>query len=108
KALAWRHAKHGHDPYSHSGTARRQSRRVDGKGQRRAIPQVTRNTHDAVKEEFDMNLSFQNKVALVTGAGSRMGLVTARAFAKAGAAVALADVNEKAVRSAAEELVAAG
>ena len=55
-----------------------------------------------------MNLSFQNKIALVTGAGSGMGLVTARAFAEAGAAVALADVNEKAVRSAAEELVAAG
>jgi NAD(P)-dependent dehydrogenase (short-subunit alcohol dehydrogenase family) len=33
-----------------------------------------------VKEKFDMNLSFQNKVALVTGAGSGMGLVTARAF----------------------------
>src|SRR5213076_691965 len=55
-----------------------------------------------------MNLSFQNKVALVTGAGSGMGLTTAKAFAEAGAAVALADVNEKAVRSAAEELVAAG
>src|SRR5687768_13976843 len=65
KALAWRHADHGHDPYRHSGTARRQSRRVDGEGQRRTILQVTRNTHDAVKEEFDMNLSFQNKVALV-------------------------------------------
>src|SRR5438309_2557399 len=55
-----------------------------------------------------MNLSFQNKVALVTGAGSGMGLVTARAFSEAGAAVALADVHENAVRSAAEELVAAG
>src|SRR5437870_7852948 len=55
-----------------------------------------------------MNSSFENKVALVTGAGSGMGLVTARAFAEAGAAVALADVNKKAVRSAAEELVAAG
>ena len=61
-----------------------------------------------MKEKFDMNLSFQNKVALVTGAGSGMGLVTARAFAEAGAAVALADVHENAVRSAAEELVAAG
>src|SRR5881227_1469494 len=55
-----------------------------------------------------MNLSFQNKVALVTGAGSGMGLVTARAFSEAGAAVVLADVHENAVRSAAEELVAAG
>src|SRR6058998_283614 len=55
-----------------------------------------------------MNLSFQNKVALVTGAGSGMGLVTAKAFAEAGAAVALSDVNENAVRSAAEALVAAG
>src|SRR5438309_4942039 len=55
-----------------------------------------------------MNLSFQNKVALVTGAASGMGLVTARAFAEAGAAVALADVHENAVRSAAEGLVAAG
>src|SRR5205809_5103233 len=55
-----------------------------------------------------MNLSFQNKVAFVTGAGSGMGLVTARAFAEAGAAVALADVNEAGVRSAAEDLVAAG
>src|SRR5258708_15285765 len=55
-----------------------------------------------------MNSSFENKVALITGAGSGMGLVTARAFAEAGAAVALADVNESAVRSAAEELVAAG
>jgi NAD(P)-dependent dehydrogenase (short-subunit alcohol dehydrogenase family) len=55
-----------------------------------------------------MNLSFKNKVALVAGAGSGMGLATARAFAEAGAAVALADVDEDTVRSAAEELVAAG
>lgn len=64
--------------------------------------------HLALKQELDMNLSFQNKVALVTGAGSGMGLVTARAFAEAGAAVALSDVHENAVRSAAEELIAAG
>jgi len=55
-----------------------------------------------------MNISFENKVALVTGAGSGMGLVTAKAFAEAGAMVALADVNENAVRSAAEKLVATG
>ena len=55
-----------------------------------------------------MHLSFQNKVALVTGAASGMGLVTAKAFAEAGVAVALSDVQENDVRSAAEELVAAG
>jgi NAD(P)-dependent dehydrogenase (short-subunit alcohol dehydrogenase family) len=55
-----------------------------------------------------VNLSFENKVALVTGAASGMGLATAKAFAQAGAAVALADVNEAALRSAAGELVAAG
>src|SRR5213593_2878511 len=64
--------------------------------------------HHALKQESDMNLSFQNKVALVTGAASGMGLVTAKAFAEAGAAVALSDVHENAVRSAAEALVAAG
>jgi NAD(P)-dependent dehydrogenase (short-subunit alcohol dehydrogenase family) len=55
-----------------------------------------------------MNLSFENKVALVTGAGSGMGLATAQAFAEAGAAVVLADINEQAIRSAAEELVGGG
>jgi NAD(P)-dependent dehydrogenase (short-subunit alcohol dehydrogenase family) len=55
-----------------------------------------------------VNLSFENKVALVTGAASGMGLATAKAFAVAGAAVALADVNEAALRSAADNLVAAG
>ena len=55
-----------------------------------------------------MNLSFENKVALVTGAGSGMGLATAKAFAEAGAAVVLADIHENVVRSAAEELISAG
>ncbi|MDK1388531.1 SDR family oxidoreductase [Sinorhizobium sp. 8-89] len=55
-----------------------------------------------------MNISFENKVALVTGAASGMGLATAQAFAKAGAAVALADVNETAVRAAADSLISAG
>lgn len=55
-----------------------------------------------------MNISFENKVALVTGAGSGLGLATAKIFAEAGAAVVLADTNEKAVRSAAGELSARG
>jgi NAD(P)-dependent dehydrogenase (short-subunit alcohol dehydrogenase family) len=55
-----------------------------------------------------MNISFENKVALVTGAASGLGLATARAFAESGASVAMADWNEKAVHSAAEELEAQG
>lgn len=55
-----------------------------------------------------MNVSFENKVALVTGAGMGMGLAMVKAFAEAGAAVVLADINEDAVRSVAEELTATG
>ncbi len=55
-----------------------------------------------------MNISFENKVALVTGAGSGLGLATANAFAESGAAVVLADWNEKSARTAADELVAQG
>jgi NAD(P)-dependent dehydrogenase (short-subunit alcohol dehydrogenase family) len=55
-----------------------------------------------------MNLSYENKVALVTGAGSGLGLATAKAFAESGASVVLADWNEKAVRSATAELAAQG
>jgi NAD(P)-dependent dehydrogenase (short-subunit alcohol dehydrogenase family) len=52
--------------------------------------------------------SFSDKVALVTGAASGIGLATAKAFAEAGAAVSLADLHEDAARSAAEQLVAGG
>ena len=55
-----------------------------------------------------MNLSYENKVALITGAGSGMGLAAAQAFAAEGAAVALVDINESAVRIATERLVTAG
>jgi len=55
-----------------------------------------------------MHISFENKVALVTGASSGMGLATAKAFAEAGATVVLVDVREEAVRAEAEKLVAAG
>ena len=55
-----------------------------------------------------MNISFANKVALVTGAASGLGLATAKAFAESGAAVVLADWNEKEVESAARELADKG
>jgi NAD(P)-dependent dehydrogenase (short-subunit alcohol dehydrogenase family) len=51
---------------------------------------------------------FRGQVALVTGAGAGMGLDTARAFAAAGAAVVLADVNEEALRTATDELSGRG
>ena len=55
-----------------------------------------------------MSRTFENRVSLVTGAGSGMGLAAAQAFAAEGAAVALVDINESAVRTAAEQLVSAG
>jgi len=55
-----------------------------------------------------LNISFENQVALITGAGSGLGLAAARAFAASGASVALADWNENSVRIAAEELTAQG
>lgn len=60
------------------------------------------------KTQTNMNLPFQDKVALVTGAATGMGLATAQAFAEAGAAVVLADVTEDAVNIEAQKLVAAG
>ncbi|MGW8633985.1 SDR family NAD(P)-dependent oxidoreductase [Streptomyces sp. NPDC055793] len=47
---------------------------------------------------------FTGQVTFVTGASSGMGLATARAFAEAGAAVGLADINEDAVNAAAKRL----
>ena len=55
-----------------------------------------------------MHITFENRVALVTGAASGLGLATAKAFAEAGASVVLADWNEQAARAAAEELITHG
>lgn len=57
-----------------------------------------------MKSLFD----FRDKVALVTGAATGMGLATARAFAEAGAAVVLADVREDLVDAETRQLVASG
>jgi NAD(P)-dependent dehydrogenase (short-subunit alcohol dehydrogenase family) len=51
---------------------------------------------------------FHDRVAVVTGAGSGMGLATAQAFGESGAAVVLADINEDALHAATDELTAAG
>lgn len=51
---------------------------------------------------------FEGEVALVTGAGSGMGLTTAAAFAAQGASVVLADINEQALAQAVETIRSAG
>lgn len=51
---------------------------------------------------------FNGQVALVTGASAGIGLAAAQAFAKAGASVVLADINEALLQSEASKLVAAG
>lgn len=56
------------------------------------------------EKEIPMNISFEGKVALVTGAGSGLGLAKAKAFAESGASVTLGDYNEESARAAAEEL----
>ena len=53
-----------------------------------------------------MNLN--NKVAVVTGAASGIGLEIAKTFSRAGANVVIADLNGDAAQLAAEEVTAAG
>jgi NAD(P)-dependent dehydrogenase (short-subunit alcohol dehydrogenase family) len=55
-----------------------------------------------------MNISFEGKVAFVTGAGSGMGLAAAKEFAEAGASVALIDFNMNAIEDAAKSIIANG
>lgn len=61
-------------------------------------PDALANVHDLLKD----------RVAIVTGAGSGIGRATALRFAQQGAAVALADVDETAVREVGDTIEASG
>lgn len=57
---------------------------------------------------LNLELDFTGKVAIVTGAASGMGLLTAQNLAKGGAKVVLTDVNEPALQEAAAGICAEG
>src|SRR5690349_25127364 len=55
-----------------------------------------------------MDKILQNKVAIITGAGSGIGKAAAELFAREGAKVVVSDINEKNGNSAVEEIKKAG
>jgi 2,3-dihydroxy-2,3-dihydro-p-cumate dehydrogenase len=55
-----------------------------------------------------MSSRFSGQVVVVTGAASGIGVVIARHFADAGARLVLSDVNEKGLKSVAEDIAASG
>jgi len=64
--------------------------------------------HPAKETTMNPTYDFTSQIALVTGGSSGMGLATVHAFAEAGAAVVLADINEETLRTAADDLTKAG
>src|SRR5206468_2937784 len=55
-----------------------------------------------------MTMRLEKKVALITGAGSGIGRETAKLFAREGASVVVAEVNEEAGKKVASEVEQAG
>src|SRR2546422_3023042 len=75
---------------------------------RRSGSIVTRNEIDRSDALMNPTYDFKGQVAVVTGGSSGMGLATAQAFAEAGAAVVLADMNEEKLGGATDGLTASG
>jgi NAD(P)-dependent dehydrogenase (short-subunit alcohol dehydrogenase family) len=69
---------------------------------------TARAAHNLRSKKLIVNITFENKVAIVTGAGSGLGLATAKAFALSGASVVLADSDSETVNAAANELKSRG
>lgn len=55
-----------------------------------------------------MDIRFDNKIALVTGAAGGIGFTVAKMLAEAGAKVAIADINERQINEAVDKLNRAG
>ena len=55
-----------------------------------------------------MTDTLHNKVALITGAASGIGRATAQLFARAGASIAIADLNSTAAKTVVDEITSAG
>ena len=55
-----------------------------------------------------MDMRFQDRAAIITGAASGMGLVASREMAKEGAVVYMVDINEEGLNAAAQEICASG
>lgn len=53
-------------------------------------------------------MTFENKIAIITGAASGMGLLAAQELVKAGAKVVIVDVNKEAVEGAAQDIRTSG
>lgn len=55
-----------------------------------------------------MNMRFQGRTAIITGAASGMGLVASQEMAKEGAIIYMADINEERLRQAAQDICSSG
>lgn len=55
-----------------------------------------------------INFDFSGKVALVTGAASGIGKLTAERFAEMGASIVLTDINQAGIDAVAQEIIAKG